>query len=151
MTRNRSQIGKKNRKDGRNFEGWLIKRLAAFFNLEHFNNKNFFTSNIGSTGVFSKILDGQKQDIWFKDDVFKDLAFQCKKTLTHGKDKKNIDIQPLLDMNQDKIRILVTKVTMRPNKNEKEIGKFVTMSYEDFEKYFLNLWKESNFTESTKE
>lgn len=102
--------------------------------------------------MFSRALDSEKQDVWFKGAEYQKLSFQCKKSLTHSKDKKPIDVSALLVMNPNKIRILVTKLNCRPNKNEKEIGTFVTMYYEDFEKVFLQLWKkELNDTENIQE
>lgn len=139
--KNRSQIAKKNRRDGNKVESWVISQLSKLFNyLIPFNNKNFNSCNIGSTRMFSRHLDGMKQDIWFKEH-FQDVSIQCKKSLTKSNSIRNIDVSSLSQMDKSKLRILVTKLTKRPNVNESTIGHFVTMEWKDFEK-FLIVWEQ---------
>lgn len=131
---------RKNKVQGSNWERSVITLLSQFLNLLPFNNRNFVDAEIGSTRQFSRYLDAEGIDIWFKN--ITDLHIQCKKCICNGVATKSIDISSLdRIMNKTGIRAVLFKTTKKSKdaKKETSTGEYAVLPMEDFLK-LIELW-----------
>lgn len=114
------------RRQGNNFEREVVKFFAKLLNLLPFNGKNTKDADVGRSSHFSKALDDQGIDIWFKDSQYADLLkVQCKKSKN-----RNIDISSIEEYPD---RLLFTKLTNQVNSRESHRVTMVTMNIDMFE------------------
>jgi hypothetical protein len=75
-----------NKRQGSTWELEFIKMLAEELGLEAFDGSNYDTAEMGSARMFSRHLDGEGIDIWFRDERPADI--QNKSFTTRTKEIK---------------------------------------------------------------
>lgn len=131
-------MASKNKSIGRKAESKIVDWFADRFGLTKLVVDRL-GANLGSAEVaraeeVSQLLDNEGVDIWFSPSTeFSELNVQVKNKLVTGKTTKSIDIQPLLDMPDRGMNILITDVKYRPGKrNMMPLTTVVTMDLETF-------------------
>lgn len=128
-------MGNKHR--GRKVEQEIIREvIAPLFGLVHFDNTNHDEWTIARTSYADTRLDDAGIDCIVRDAEFP-YSIQIKNTLTRGKDRKAIDIQPLLRIKDFENPILITKVDIPAKSRRRNLDTVVTMRLEDFKKFWL--------------
>lgn len=137
--------GKRNRTQGHAWENETIRQFADVFNIETLDKKNHDTFQLASSRAVSRTNDALKKDWTWTDRApawMRRLAVQCKKFLLPRSEGKkefksiNVDVKPLFDLAEnctdEEYPILITKVTRKAGKVEREVCRVVTMDYIDF-------------------
>jgi len=133
-------MASKNKKLGRITESKFVQWFADKFGLVPLI-KDKYGSNMNEAEVaraeeVSQLLDNQGIDIWFSDATIQGrvkLSPQIKSRLCKGKKVKTVDVQPLLDMPEDTLNILITELKHRPGKtNMMKLADIVSMDLETF-------------------
>ncbi len=139
---------RKNKVQGSNWERRSIDLLSQVLGLIKFNNKNFNEAEIGSTRQFSRHLDAEGIDVWFKH--ITDLHIQCKKCISNGVSTKSIDISSLdRILFKTGIRAVLFRTTKKPVNAKKETltGEYAVLPMEDFLK-LIKIWNDERLSKN---
>lgn len=134
-------MASKGKRIGRLFEKWVVHWLAKAFNLIPLVKDKSGTTNITKAQIaraeeVNQHLDNLGIDIWIEKSLFLSrFGFQCKSTLSTAKSGKNIDVEPLFAMPEDRIRVLITEIKYRAKgkKNMMKWGRVATVELDTLE------------------
>jgi hypothetical protein len=112
----------------------VIQSLAKILSIEPFDNQNFNEAEIGTAGAFSRVLDGQKVDIWMKNQK---LYIQCKNMAQRPNYHQILESMP-----KDEIRVVAHNYTKKAKTNFVTQGQYAILPMEDFYKLLSYARKE---------
>lgn len=137
-----------NKRQGKQWEREGVAMLAEALGLIAFNNKNHNEAEIGTSGQFSRNLDAEGIDVWFKGIRPIDAQF---KSLTLRKETVEIPVAPLEDLGEQ--GVLFTKIYKKRKVKRKVVGRYVTLRPELFMKllkaYYAELIKQERESGNT--
>jgi len=131
-------MASKNKSIGRKAERKFVLKIAERLGLipltKSKTGTNLPEAEIARAEEVNQHLDNRGIDIWFRPDVsISNLEIQVKSTLCTDKKTKKIDVLPLLEIQGDGIKVLITEMKHRPGKsNMMHLADVVTLTLDDF-------------------